>query len=232
MSFAQFDLEAQRTAAKPDNVGDFLSCISQLEKLVVLVGGKRDSPNLRRDIDQLIIKMDSLSQSLTTPNDPQNRLAETKLRKELQKIKANYHSLKSRYNDLKSSIIVEENYNQTAHEQTPLLQQSVQITNGISQNELDYHTRLIEQRDQDLRNLNSGVLEVNAIFHDLNNMVKQQGEHVDSIEDNLLTHTTNNQLANQELLKASEYQRKKRKCTFLLLVALIIVLVVVLAVVT
>lgn len=231
MSFAQFDIEAQRPPSKPDNVGDFLSSISQLEKLVVLVGGKRDSPILRQEIDQLIIKMDSLSQNLTTPND-ENRLAETKLRKELQKIKANYHSLKTRYNDLKSSVIVEENYNQTAHEQTPLLQQSVQISNGISQHEIDYHTRLIEQRDQDLRELNSGVLEVNAIFHDLNNMVKQQGEHVDSIEDNLLTHTTNNQMANQELLKANEYQKKKRKCTLLLLVALIIVLVVVLAVVT
>lgn len=113
------------------------------------------------------------------------------------------------------------------------LQQQLQTTNNqISDSSLQYHSDLIQQRDQAITSISQGVQDINKIFKDLDQMVNQQGEQVDSIENNMMNYATNNQLASHELIKADNYQKKKRKWTCILLFALVVVLLIVLAIIS
>ncbi|XP_015267740.1 PREDICTED: t-SNARE domain-containing protein 1-like, partial [Gekko japonicus] len=77
----------------------------------------------------------------------------------------------------------------------------------------------------------SDMLDVNQIIKDLASMVYEQGETVDSIEANLETAASNVESANEQLAKASHYQRRSRKmkCCFIstgLVVLLVIVIII------
>ena len=105
-------------------------------------------------------------------------------------------------------------------------------SNELSAASLQYHSDLIHQRDNAITSMSQGVQDINKIFKDLDQLVSQQGEQVDSIENNMTNYATNNQLASHELVKADNYQKKKRKWTCVLLAALVIVLLIVLALIS
>ncbi|CUM47684.1 unnamed protein product [Debaryomyces tyrocola] len=101
----------------------------------------------------------------------------------------------------------------------------------IDETELQYHLMLTQERNQNINQINEGILEINSIFKDLGELVNQQGEQLDTVEDNILQLSGNTQQAERELTKAHEYQKKKSKWSCILLFALcIFVLVIVLAV--
>lgn len=131
---------------------------------------------------------------------------------------------------------------ETSDERTPLIhsdhgengkQVAVQepSQDQIDETELQYHLMLTEERNQNINQINEGILEINSIFKDLGELVNQQGEQLDTVEDNILQLSGNTQQAERELTKAHEYQKKKSKWSCILLFALcIFVLVIVLAV--
>lgn len=126
-------------------------------------------------------------------------------------------------------------------ESTPLIsdtsQQQTQVQiedqDQVNETELQYHLMLTEERNREITQVTEGILEVNAIFKDLGELVTQQGEQLDTIEDNIFQLHGNVQQADKELRKADEYQRSKGKWSCILLVALcIFVLIIVLAVIS
>ncbi|XP_026561292.1 syntaxin-7 [Pseudonaja textilis] len=82
--------------------------------------------------------------------------------------------------------------------------------------------RLIEERESAIRQLESDILDINEIFKDLGMMIHEQGDVIDSIEANVETAEVHVQQANQQLSRASEYQRKSRKkiCIIVLILAI------------
>lgn len=114
-------------------------------------------------------------------------------------------------------------------QQQQLSQVQLQEQQLISDASLQYHSDLVQQRDKAITSISQGVQDINKIFKDLDEMVGQQGEQIDSIENNMMNYATNNQLASHELVKADNYQKKKGKWTCILLVALVIFLVIFLA---
>ena len=131
---------------------------------------------------------------------------------------------------------------ETSDERTPLMHSDHRETgqqvavqepsqDQIDETELQYHLMLTEERNQNINQINEGILEINSIFKDLGELVNQQGEQLDTVEDNILQLSGNTQQAERELMKAHEYQKKKSKWSCILLFALcIFVLVIVLAV--
>ena len=131
---------------------------------------------------------------------------------------------------------------ETSDERTPLMHSDHRETgqqvavqepsqDQIDETELQYHLMLTEERNQNINQINEGILEINSIFKDLGELVNQQGEQLDTVEDNILQLSGNTQQAERELTKAHEYQKKKSKWSCILLFALcIFVLVIVLAV--
>lgn len=99
----------------------------------------------------------------------------------------------------------------------------------INNEELAYHTQMVNEREEEIQNIQSSINELNIIFKDLDQLVVEQGFVVDNIENNLSNYNQNVQGANRELTKADRYQRKSwrtRKCLILLCLGLSFALIV------
>ncbi|GEQ68204.1 hypothetical protein JCM33374_g1871 [Metschnikowia sp. JCM 33374] len=101
----------------------------------------------------------------------------------------------------------------------------------IEQTELQYHMMLTEERNRQIEQVAEGIREVNSIFKDLGELVSQQGEQLDTVEENVLQMSANAHDASRELTKAHEYQKKKSRWSCILLVALCVFLLVIVLVV-
>ncbi|AOA62833.1 Vacuolar t-SNARE [Komagataella phaffii CBS 7435] len=186
-------------------------------------------------------------------DSPNVKYKENKLLNEASRILKNYQSLKIAYDEKISSIKVREAFEQNTRqaneaaleqeqhnletETTPLISNQIQKIDdkhqsALNQAEVSYHSVLINQRSEAIQDIHTGVGEINAIFKDLGTLVQQQGQNIDTIEVNMMSHANNNQEATHELIKADNYQKKKRKWSCALLLALVIVLVLVLAIIS
>ncbi|ODV97799.1 hypothetical protein PACTADRAFT_47652 [Pachysolen tannophilus NRRL Y-2460] len=285
MSFAKFDIEAQREVGSGDKdnqisdnwnhlsleLSDFANNLQKFEKLVLQLGSKRDNKNLRTNISTIFESLQKLSDSINdklnnlilhSENDPPNiRFTKEKLKKEFNNLNSTYQVIKNDYlgklqniiinnefnnnnNNDNNNLIIQEEEEAAAHdkrETDPLLnggtgqrqlytQQPAQAT--INQTDLEFHSYLVQQRSQDLSQLNTGVQELNSIFKDLNSLIQQQGNNIDRIEDNLTTYADNHRSANQELVKADKYQRKKGKWCLLILAVLVLFLIVIVLIIS
>lgn len=124
-----------------------------------------------------------------------------------------------------------DSYNSVAeHPPSPFqqLEQQQQMLDVVRQEDIDFQASLIQEREIEIRAIQEGIAEINSIFKDLGTLVTQQGEQIDSVEDNITDLATNTHSAVDELAKANEYQRKKRNMSLCVLIALIAVLAVVL----
>lgn len=103
----------------------------------------------------------------------------------------------------------------------------------IEETELQYHILLTEERNRQIEQVAEGIREVNSIFKDLGELVSQQGEQLDTVEENVLQMSGNAHEASRELTKAHEHQKRKSKWSCILLVALcVFVLLMVLVVIS
>lgn len=240
----------------------FISKELKLENLQKRVGTKRDSIQLRNSITQLIKESDGLYTKinkeldiLTSKNlkskDPKVVLAAKKLRQESQQSFKGYQIAVSNYNEkqqlspevtstsgkqsngdkqgLMSDAGDEHEYQSNDNNQKQQLQKQIQ---GLSESQVAYHADIAQEREEAIANISKGVQDINKIFHDLNEVTDQQGEQIDTVEDSISGYARNNQLAHHELVKADEYQRKKRKWSCVLLLALVIILLIVLAIIS
>lgn len=95
----------------------------------------------------------------------------------------------------------------------------------INNEEFIYQQNLIQQRDEEILNIQSGISDLNEIFKDLDNVVQQQGIMVDNIEANIYSTADNTNLASRELSKAMRYQKRSGKyCLYLLIVLSVMLL--------
>jgi len=82
----------------------------------------------------------------------------------------------------------------------------------------------LEQREQSMRQLESDIVDVNTIFKDLATMVHEQGEIVDSIEQNIESTTVQVTTGTEQLRQAADYQSKARKKKIILAVLGLVIL--------
>lgn len=273
MSFLNIDLEAQKDSIQTQDhdsqtslivkkasnlLTDFANGVNGLERVINLLGTKRDSTELRDSIEkdkirelneyrqQLEHLTNDISHLITNNKDSTgaDKFSEEKLRTEFESINKNFNYLKRQFNERRDSIILanrinESELNSNPDETTPLIageqqqqqQQQQQQTYGIQQQELDLHALLAEEREADIKRIHGGVEEINTIYKHLGQLVQQQGNNVDTVENNLSNFESNAQSGAQELVKADNYQRSKGKWTCILLIILvIIVLIAVLAI--
>ncbi|KAK3824589.1 MAG: t-SNARE [Benniella sp.] len=98
----------------------------------------------------------------------------------------------------------------------------------IIDNEVDFNESLIGQREEEIREIESGITELNEIFRDIGSMVYEQNSLLDSIENNVTPIRMRTQAASEELTTAARRQRKarRRSCCILIVVALVAAVVV------
>lgn len=100
------------------------------------------------------------------------------------------------------------------------------------QDEVDFQENLIIEREDEIRQIEQSVGELNELFRDVAHIIREQGDVLDTIDVNVENTLTDTRGADVELRSASRYQKAARnKACCLLLVLAIVLVIVVLAVV-
>jgi hypothetical protein len=107
------------------------------------------------------------------------------------------------------------------------LQQQQQLQNLASQDEVDFQEALIIEREEEIRNIEQGVGDLNVLFTQVAQIVTEQGEQLETIENNVENVRTDTRGADYELRSAARYQRQARSkaCCLLLILAVILTIV-------
>jgi len=114
---------------------------------------------------------------------------------------------------------------------SPSQRQAQLLQAQLSPHELAYQESLIQEREADIREIESGVHELAEIFRDLGTLVHQQGGMLDNIENNIDSVHVDTSRAAEELTQAHEYQRRAgRRAACLMLILIVVVAIVLLAV--
>ncbi|CAI8047927.1 Syntaxin-7 [Geodia barretti] len=100
-------------------------------------------------------------------------------------------------------------------------------------------TAQLEEREREMRQLETDILDINDIFRDLGTMVHDQGELTDNIETQVETAAVRVESGNKQLEKAVRHKKCSRKLTCCIvclllgiLTAIVIIVVVLLAIFT
>lgn len=241
---SQFDSQRRLIGSKRDsthlrdNINELTKKISDLDTAI---------QSLILNISQLINKKLNKPQQTTSDGNPGSRLdisnrqivIKERLVAEFNELHKGFQNSIRQYQEKKLACPIKTIVPSEITESTPLIsgnsqqqtQMQIEDQDQINETELQYHLMLTEERNREITQVTEGILEVNAIFKDLGELVTQQGEQLDTIEDNIFQLHGNVQQADKELRKADEYQRSKGKWSCILLVALcIFVLIIVLAV--
>ncbi|KIH89221.1 syntaxin 7 [Sporothrix brasiliensis 5110] len=111
------------------------------------------------------------------------------------------------------------------------LEQQQELARLAPQDEVDFQEALIIEREDEIRNIEQGVGDLNVLFTQVATMVHEQGEQLDNIADNVENVRSDTRGADYELRSAARYQRNARsKACCLLLVLSVILTIVLLAV--
>ncbi|CCH41384.1 T-SNARE affecting protein [Wickerhamomyces ciferrii] len=119
------------------------------------------------------------------------------------------------------------NYNPAIDETEELesySKEAIKESSSILQQKSNINDSMIRQREQEITKLAQGVLEVSAIFKEMQNMVIDQGTILDRIDYNLENTKVDLQNASQQLNRAQHYQKRTQKCKIILLLSLIVFL--------
>ncbi|AOW05295.1 t-SNARE [Yarrowia lipolytica] len=105
-----------------------------------------------------------------------------------------------------------------------------QLLDVVDQSEVDLQQVLIAEREEDIRGIEQGINDINGIYRDLGALIAHQGEQMDSVENNISTVADQTSAAAGELVKANDYQKKRRTCSLIVLGIMILALIIILAV--
>ncbi|KAI0479527.1 t-SNARE [Xylariaceae sp. FL0804] len=110
-------------------------------------------------------------------------------------------------------------------------QQEQQQIHLAPQDEVDFQDALITEREEEIRHIEEGVGDLNVLFQQVAQIVGEQGEQLQTIENNAVSVRDDTRGADVELRSAARYQKNARsKACCLLLVLAVIMAIVLLAV--
>jgi len=121
----------------------------------------------------------------------------------------------------------DDNNNNNQDETMPLVAQEQAQLQLASQSEVDYQEQLIAEREEEIREIEQGISEINEIFVDLGTMVNEQQGAIDSVWNNVQNVRDDTQAGSRELTSASRYQKnaRNRACCLLLILAVVLAVV-------
>jgi t-SNARE complex subunit (syntaxin) len=112
-------------------------------------------------------------------------------------------------------------------------QQQQELLTLAAQGEVDFQEALIVEREEEIRNIEQGVGDLNVLFRQVAQIVSEQGNQLDTIADNVYVTRDETHGAMIETRQAARYQKAARnKSCFLLIILAIILTIVLLAVLT
>lgn len=107
------------------------------------------------------------------------------------------------------------------------LQQQQQLSQLAPQDEVDFQEALIIEREEEIRNIEQGVGDLNVLFKQVAQIVTEQGQQLITISDTVENIHESTRGADVETRQAARYQKAARNkgCCLLLIMAIILTIV-------
>lgn len=143
----------------------------------------------------------------------------------LEKLNASVTAAKAAAHDEAQSPSAE-HFHGSSGEQLQQLQQQEQA-HLAAQDEVDFQDALIQEREDEIRQIEEGVTDLNTLFKQVAQIVGEQGEQLETIETNAINVRDDTRGADVELRSAARYQKNARSkaCCLLLILAVILTIV-------
>ncbi|KAJ6249824.1 hypothetical protein M0813_16503 [Anaeramoeba flamelloides] len=209
--------------------------VQRLRNLVLEIGLQADDQEHRKSLklildecDDGVIKSREDLESIREYVDESNKMRYEKLLNDSSKIYEEYRKLTQTMKEKISQLPQPGSDND---ENTPLMDNNQKKQQSqISSNVIDWYADLIEERENSILELEQSILEVNQMFKDMAFLVHGQGKKIETIHENVEDTLHKTKQGNEQLRKASKYQKSSRKtsCWLLCLIALILLVVVLL----
>ncbi|XP_036446101.1 t-SNARE domain-containing protein 1 [Colossoma macropomum] len=233
------------------NIFQINANVVTLEKSLQSLGTSRDTAELRQSLhstqqqtNKVITSTSQLIKQLSdiiSGSSRQDRLRLTRLKTELSESVQRYGDLQKKIADRSRALLPPAQNDRKQSPQTPFTELceegalfgAAENVEGEGQQAFlseisEEDVEVLRKREEALLQIERDMLDVNQIMKDLASMVHEQGDTIDSIEDYIQTTSSHVESANQELAKASHYQRqlRKRKCYLLIAGMLILTLLI------
>ncbi|KAF9107464.1 hypothetical protein BGX27_008727 [Mortierella sp. AM989] len=218
------------------------SNVSSIQRFVGFLGTNKDTEDMRSKLhdvtEQTRVLVKDTSQDIKDlaklDNTQAKKLEHNKLSKDFQKVIVEFQKVQRVSAEKQrefvdraklSSVRVDyEDEDRSESGDQPLIndsQRRMQLM--VVDNELEYNESLIVQREDEIREIEHGITELNEIFRDLGTMVNEQGSMLDSIENNVTSISMSTNAASEQLTTAAIHQKNARKksCYLLLIVAVV-----------
>ena len=107
------------------------------------------------------------------------------------------------------------------------LQEQAQLSQMAQQDEVDFQEALIIEREDEIRNIEQGVGDLNVLFTQVAQIVGEQGQNLNTIADNVENIREDTRQADVENRQAARYQKaaRNKSCCLLLIMAVILTIV-------
>ncbi|CCX07239.1 Similar to Syntaxin-7; acc. no. Q3ZBT5 [Pyronema omphalodes CBS 100304] len=248
-SYHDDPLFSSLTSSLSSRLFTLTSNITQLNRHLSLLGTKKDTSAVRSHITSLL---DSTRDGFRDVTDgvkrvknwqdpsPQMKFTQRKLESQLTAALAEFQSVQRlsmeknrQYVAATKRLIHEEDPERYTDEssggevQVALVHQQTQAAALAGQEEVEFQESLIIQREEEIRDIERGITELNDIFRDLGTMVTAQGESLDVVENNVAGVRQDHKAADLELRRAAKYQRnaRNRMCVLLLILGVVLTVV-------
>ncbi|XP_064634666.1 syntaxin-7-like [Lineus longissimus] len=225
-----------------------------LERILRQIGTRNDSTDLRHKIHDTEQKTNLLVADTTKvfKQLAKIKVPDKQLKLQVEKLKGDFQETVSRYSRLQRDVAEKVKavplQSQRATPQGPSdligWQDDDDQVNLIAEEKrrgdlqlqddlIETDLAVIQEREEQVRQLEGDILNVNEIFKDLSALVYEQGEVVDSIEANVERAHDNVESGNQQLHQASKYASSYRKklCYCGIFLAIIVAIVIIIIVV-
>lgn len=109
-----------------------------------------------------------------------------------------------------------------ARENDPLLEAAREAERQRVEQQLEFNTAMLDEREEGIQDIAQQIGEVNEIFTDLATLVNEQGTMIEDIESNIVDTRAHTEGAEEQLIKAAKSQksfRNKTMCFCILLLA-------------
>jgi len=224
------------------NIFTIQSSGSNLERALKSLGTRRDTQGLRDSIHVIQMSANQVvnqtSQELVqlasvahTAGDRMFHLQVERLKSEFEKSLQRYSSLQKDVAGKMKSILPFNHWEEkTTGEDGPThLEEAAEKKHQKLQElkQVEFEQEMLIERERRVRQIESDMIDVNQIMRELSAMVQEQGDNINSIENNIDRTQSHVEEGRQQLEKASSHQRKHRKwLCFLTGVGLMVVLVI------
>ncbi|KAL2882514.1 SNAP receptor [Colletotrichum sp. CLE4] len=205
--------------------------IQQLTTDVNILGTKRDTPRVRERVHDHLEKTRDLCKEIGDGV------------KKLQTISTDFQNVLQEFQDIQRKALEKQRASVTAaraategegadaaagSEERLELQQQQEVSRLASQDEVDFQEALIVEREEEIRNIEQGVGDLNVLFRQLAQIVTEQGEQLTSIADNVEDVRDDTRGAQIELRQAARHQKAARNkgCCLMLILAVILTIII------